>query len=108
MTAHRSTEPKATMALPATAATTPAQSATVYLHVMPHSGHGNAPARWHVFQVSDASPRITPAATVTSWEEAHTLAARAKRPLRVAAQAWQQMRAAEVAPDDIPDDATLV
>lgn len=80
----------------------------MYLHVMPHSGQPSTRLRWHVFQISDASPRITAAATVTSWDEARTLATRANRPVHIAEQAWRQMRAADVAPETIPDDATLV
>lgn len=84
-----------------------AAATTTYLHLMPHHPDGTAPGRWHVFQVSEASPRITVAATVTSWDEARTLSARAKRPLRVAALAWQQMTSAGVAPDSVPDEITI-
>ncbi|HEY7047124.1 MAG TPA: hypothetical protein VH373_07885 [Jatrophihabitantaceae bacterium] len=80
----------------------------VYLHVMPHHDGGTPAGRWHVFQVSDTSPRITVAASVGSWDEARTLGTRAKRPLRVSELAWRQMADAGVAPQDVPDDVTIV
>ncbi len=76
-----------------------------YLHVMPREPAGG---RWHVFQLSDESPRITFAESVSSYAEAHKLATRQRRPLRFARQAWQQMVAAGVAPQTVPEDTTLV
>ena len=76
-----------------------------YLHVMPREAAGG---RWHVFQLSDESPRISFAESVTSYVEAHKLATRDQRPLRFAGQAWQQMVAAGVAPQTMPEDVTLV
>ena len=67
-----------------------------------------AGGRWHVFQVGDESPRITFAESVTSYAEVHQLARRDQRPLRFAAQAWQQMVAAGVAPQTVPENVTLV
>src|SRR6266516_4184871 len=54
-----------------------------YLHVMPREPAGG---RWHVFQLSDESPRITFAESVSSYAEAHKLATREQRPLRFARQ----------------------
>jgi hypothetical protein len=76
-----------------------------YLHVMPREVAGG---RWHVFQLSDESPRISFAQSVSSYVEAHKLAARDQRPPRFAGQAWQQMVAAGVAPQTMPEDVTLV
>jgi hypothetical protein len=76
-----------------------------YLHVMPREATGG---RWHVFQLSDKSPRISFAESVTSYVEAHKIAMRDQRPLRFAGQAWQQMVAAGVAPHTMPEDVTLV
>jgi hypothetical protein len=81
--------------------------AGVYLHVSPRFEAGVRSQRWHVFQVSDESPRITLAGSVRSLQEAQTLAARDKRPLRIAERAWQQMLAAHVAPKTVPDDVTI-
>jgi len=75
---------------------------------MPHHDDGTPPGRWHVFQVSETSPRITVAASVGSWDEARTLGPRAKRPLRISELAWLQMTDAGVAPVDLPDDVTIV
>jgi hypothetical protein len=80
----------------------------VYLQVMPRYEAGVArPPRWHVFQVSDESPRITLAGSVASYEEARKLAMRDKRALRIAEQAWRQMAAAGVAPARVPEDVTI-
>ena len=76
-----------------------ASGTRTYLHVMPRHAAG---PRWHVYQLSDQSPRITFAETVTSYVDAHELAARDQRPLRIAGQAWQQMRDAGVAPRQNP------
>ena len=84
------------------------EAVRVYLHVMPHHDDGTPPGRWHVFQVSETSPRITVAASVGSWDEARTLGTRAKRPVRISGLAWQQMTDAGVAPVDIPDDVTII
>jgi len=75
-----------------------------YLHLMPRHA---ASQRWHVFQISDKSPRITLAESVTSYVEAHKLAARDQHPLRIANVAWQQMVDAGVAPKTVPEDVTL-
>jgi hypothetical protein len=85
----------------------PATSADDYLQVMPRFEADPRSQRWHVYRVSDESPRITLAGSVSSCEEAQALAARDKRPLRIAEQAWQQMRAARVAPKTVPDDVTV-
>ena len=82
-----------------------ANGARPYLHVMPRYAAG---PRWHVYQISDESPRITFAESVTSYVDAHKFAAREQRPLRIAEQAWQQMLVAGVAPQTKPDDVTLV
>jgi len=82
-----------------------ANGARTYLHLMPRYA---ADPRWHVFQISDESPRITFAESVTCYLDAHKLAARDQRPLRIAEQAWQQMLDAGVAPQTKPDDVTLV
>jgi hypothetical protein len=74
-----------------------ANGARTYLHVMPRYA---ADPQWHVYQISDQSPRITFAESVTSYVDAHELAARDQRPLRIAEQAWQQMLDAGVAPPD--------
>jgi hypothetical protein len=84
---------------------TKTNGARPHLHVMPREVAGG---RWHVFQLSDESPRITFAESVSSYVEAHKLAARDQRPLRFAGQAWQQMVAAGVAPQTRPEDVTLV
>ncbi len=76
-----------------------------YLHVMAREVAGG---RWHVFQISDEPPRISLAESVSSYVEAHRLAARNQRPLHFAGQAWQQMVAAGVAPQTMPEDVTLV
>jgi len=76
-----------------------------YLHVMPREAGGG---RWHVFQLSEESPRISFAESVSSFVEAYKLATRHQRPLRFAGQAWQQMVAAGVAPQTMPEDVTLV
>ncbi len=86
---------------------TPTNDGEVYLHVMPRFETDARSRRWHVYQVSDESPRITLAGSVSSCQEAQTLAARDKRPLRIAEQAWHQMRAANVAPKTVPDDVTI-
>ena len=78
--------------------------ADVYLHVMPRYANGQ---RWHVFQVSDESPRITLAGSVASYEEARKLATRGRRSLRIAEQAWRQMLDAGVAPAKVPDDVSI-
>jgi hypothetical protein len=82
-----------------------ATGALPYLHVMPRYAAG---PRWHVFQISDESPRITFAESVTSYVDAHKLATRDQRQLRIAGEAWQQMLAAGVAPQTVPEDVTLV
>ncbi len=91
---------------PNTAAVNDANATTAepYLHLMPRHAAGQ---RWHVFQIRDESPRITLAASVTSYVEAHKLAARDQRPLRIEREAWQQMAAAGVAPPTVPDNVTL-
>jgi hypothetical protein len=76
-----------------------------YLHVMAREVAGG---RWHVFELSEESPRIRFAESVSSFVEAYKLAARDQRPLRLAGQAWQQMVAAGVAPHTMPEDVTLV
>jgi len=81
--------------------------AGTYLHVMPRFDADVRSQRWHGFQLSDQSPRITPAGSVSSCTEAQTLAAQDKRPLRIAEQAWHQMLAAHVAPKTVPDDLTI-
>ena len=86
---------------------TPSNHADDYLQVMPRYEADPRSQRWHVFRVSDESPRITLAGSVSSCNEAQTFAARDKRPLRIAEQAWQQMRAARVAPKTVPDDVTV-
>jgi hypothetical protein len=77
----------------------------LYLHVMPRYPGTN---RWHVFQISDESPRIALAASVASYTEAHKLATRDKQQLRFAEQAWRQMAAVGAAPDTVPDEVTIV
>jgi hypothetical protein len=47
-------------------------------------------------------PAITFAESVTSYVDAHELATRDQRPLRIAEQAWQQMLDAGVAPQTNP------
>jgi hypothetical protein len=84
---------------------TKTNGAQPYLHVMAREGAGG---RWHVFEVSHESPRISFAESVSSYVEAHKLAARDQRPLRFAGQAWQQVAAAGVAPQTLPEDVTLV
>ena len=84
---------------------TKSNGARPYLYVMPREAGGG---RWHVFQLSDESPRIRLAESVTSYVEAHKLATRDQRPLRFAGRAWQQMVAAGVAPPTMPEDVTLV
>jgi hypothetical protein len=86
---------------------TPTNSAGDYLQVMPRFEADPRAQRWHVYRVSDESPRITLAGSVSSCKEAQALAARDKRPLRIAEQAWQQMLAARVAPKTVPDDVTV-
>ena len=86
---------------------TPTNDGEVYLQVMPRFDTDARSRRWHVYQVSEESPRITLAGSVSSCQEAQTLAAQNKRPLRIAEQAWQQMLAAHVAPKTVPDDVTI-
>ena len=81
-----------------------ANDTQVYLYVM---ARHLADQRWHVFQVSEESPRITLAGSVASYDDARKLATRDKRPLRIAEQAWRQMRDAGVAPAKVPDDVTI-
>ncbi len=76
----------------------------VYLYVM---ARHLADQRWHVFQVSEESPRITLAGSVASYEEARKLATRGRRSLRIAEQAWRQMLDAGVAPAKVPDDVSI-
>jgi len=78
-----------------------------YLHVMPRHEDSAHAHRWHVFQISNQSPRFTLAGSVSSCEEARTLAAHDQQPLRIAARAWQEMVAAGVAPVTTPKDVTL-
>ena len=85
----------------------PADDAGAYLQLMPRFPTGAGSARWHVFQVSAEPPRITRVGSVSSFTEARALAAKHKRPLRIAAQAWRQMLDARVAPKTVPDDVTL-
>ena len=80
-------------------------AAPPYLHVMARHATGQ---RWHVFQLSDESPRITLADSVTSYDQVHELAERDQRPVHIADEAWRQMVADGVAPDTAPDDVTLV
>ncbi len=82
-----------------------ANGARTYLHLMPRYA---ADPRWDVFEISDESPRIRFAESVTCYLDAHKLPARDQRPLRIAEQAWQQMLDAGVAPQTKPDDVTLV
>jgi hypothetical protein len=86
---------------------TPTNDGDIYLQVMARFETDASSRRWHVYQVSNESPRITLAGSVSSCQEAQTLAARDKRPLRIAEQAWQQMLAAHVAPKTVPDDVTI-
>jgi hypothetical protein len=86
---------------------TPTNDGEVYLQVMPRFDTDARSRRWHVYQVSEESPRITLAGTVSSCQEAQTLAAQNKRPLRIAERAWQQMLTAHVAPKTVPDDVTI-
>jgi len=86
---------------------TPRNDDDVYLQVMPRFETDARSGRWHVYQVSDESPRITLAGSVSSCQEAQTLAAQDKRPLRIAEQAWQQMIAARVAPKTVPEGVTI-
>jgi len=86
---------------------TPTNDGDVYLQVMPRFETDARSRRWHVYQVSDESPRITLAGSVSSCQEAQSLAVRHERPLRIAEQAWQQMLAAHVAPKAVPDDVTI-
>ncbi|HEY3717784.1 MAG TPA: hypothetical protein VGL39_24935 [Jatrophihabitantaceae bacterium] len=81
--------------------------AHTYLHVMPRHEVGDRQPRWHVFRISDESPRIAPAGSVGTCEEARALASHDKEPLRVAKDAWQQMRTAGVAPAEVPTDVTV-
>jgi hypothetical protein len=81
--------------------------AGAYLQVMPCFEADAGSPRWHVFRVSDESPRITLAGSIRSCEEARALAAQNERPLRIAEQAWQQMVAARAAPKTVPDDVTI-
>ena len=82
---------------------TPSNHADDYLQVMPRYEADPRSQRWHVFRVSDESPRITLAGSVRSCKEAQALAAQNQRPLRIAEQAWQQMVAAHAAPKTVPD-----
>jgi hypothetical protein len=75
-----------------------------YLYVMPRHALDQ---RWHVFQLSDESPRISLADSVSTYVEVHRLARREQRPLRISGEAWQQMIAAGVAPPAVPDDVAL-
>jgi len=78
-----------------------------YLQVMPRYDAGPGERRWNVFRVSDRSPRITLAGTVTSCEDARRLAAHDKLPVRIAPPAWQQMLTAGVAPTTAPSGITI-
>jgi hypothetical protein len=78
----------------------PTNDTHVYLQVMPRYAGEH---RWYVFQIGDEPSRITLAAGVASYDEARTLATRVKRRLRFANEAWRQMVAASVAPDEVPD-----
>lgn len=75
---------------------------------MPLPNGAASSAGWHVFELADVSPRIAIAATVTSWDAARVLAENSERPLCVAEQAWRQMVAAGVAPEDPPDEVTII
>ena len=81
-----------------------ANDTQVYLYVV---ARHLADQRWHVFQISEESPRITLAGSVASYDDARKLATRDKRPLRIAEQAWRQMADAGVAPAKVPDDVTI-
>jgi hypothetical protein len=85
----------------------PREQTIGYLHVMPRYESGPESRRWNVFLLRDESPRISLAGSVASATEARQLASKDKRPLHVAAQAWQQMMAAGVAPSEVPNDVTL-
>lgn len=78
----------------------------IYLHVMPRADNGPT-ARWHVFQISEESPRITLAGSVTSFVEARDLATRDHASLRFAPVAWAEMVSAGVAPEQIPEAITV-
>jgi tRNA-dihydrouridine synthase len=86
---------------------TEASQAQGYLHVMTQYENGHQVQRWNVYQLSDASPRITLAGSVTSYDDARRLAAKSGRPLQIAAGAWHQMVAAGRAPRKPPKDATI-
>jgi hypothetical protein len=81
-----------------------ANETEVYLYVMARHLAGQ---RWHVFQVSEESPRITLAGSVASYDDARKLAMRDGRPLRIAEQAWRQMADAGVAPVKVPDGVSI-
>ena len=76
-----------------------------YLHVM---ARYKDTEKWHIFRVSDEPPRIAPAFSVMSYDEAKREAMRARQPLRFAVRAWQQMVDAGVAPRRVPDQVTIV
>jgi hypothetical protein len=85
----------------------PTEQTIGYLYVMPRYESGPESRRWNVFLLRDESPRISLAGSVASATEARQLASKDKRPLHFAAQAWQQMMAAGVAPSEVPKDVTL-
>lgn len=76
-----------------------------YLHLMP--SHIAGDAHWHVFKLSEQSPRIALAGTVTSCEQALSLA-QGESQLRVSRDAWQQMRDRGVAPARPPDTILII
>lgn len=76
-----------------------------YLHLV--ASHFAGDAHWHVFKLSEQSPRIALAGTVTSCEQALGLA-RGESQLRVARDAWQQMRDCGVAPAELPDTIVII
>jgi hypothetical protein len=78
---------------------------TAYLHVMPRYPDAQ---RWNVFQIVDDPPGIALAASVTSYDEVKQRAARGKRSVRFAEQAWRQMVDAGAAPRTVPDEVTIV
>ncbi len=76
-----------------------------YLHVMPRYPDAQ---RWNVFQIVDDPPGIALAASVSCYDEAKQRAARGKRSLRFAEEAWRQMVAAGAAPPKLPAEVTIV
>ncbi|HYS39682.1 MAG TPA: hypothetical protein VEO01_29035 [Pseudonocardiaceae bacterium] len=82
-----------------------ANDTQVYLHVMPRYEGGH---RWHAFQVSDDPPAVAPGPSLTCYDEAREQAARNKQRLRFVEEAWQQMAAAGVAPQEAPEEVTIV